>query len=261
MNGVTEAQDEVGFKNVKARDVLDVRRTVDGGVIRQSAIYVENFKAFAIKTAKSILEMCRVVYEAKKNLNSLEFAEFCILIGRKEEDSTIRKYLAIGEAYPRLINYAEHLPNAWTSIYQITLISSDKFSELIDAKANLKDMTGQSIQKFISGERSSAAQNQKRLPSALIYFKKEPSVPQWNYFRVVLNKIVSACNDLELYTETTPRYKQLIKDLKKQNSQNAKIQRKIQAKIQKDVDEGNMCYRPDLFDYGDSFDKERGEFV
>lgn len=228
---------------------------------KRKEIYVSQFSALAVKTSKSTLEMCRVVYEAKNNLNPSEFLGFCKDIGRKEEDSTIRKYLAIGEAYPRFITYAEHLPNAWTSIYQITLIPAEKFSEMMDAKSNLKNLTGQAIQKLISGQIATKSESQKRFPSALIYFKKEPSVPQWNYFTVVLNKIISECNDLQLYFETTPRYKKLIKDLKKANRENAKLQRKIKVNTKKDVDERNIVYRPDLFDYGASFDNIKGDFI
>lgn len=223
--------------------------------------YVSKFSALAVKTAKSTLEMCRVVYEAKKNLEPSDFADFCIDIGRKEEDSTIRKHLAIGEAYPRFIAHADKLPNAWTSIYQITLIPSDKFAELIESKTDLKDMTGSALQKLIAGEPTATSPSEKSAPSALIYFKKEPTVPQWNYFRVVLNKLISECADLDLYTETTPRYKNLIKDLKKENRENAKRQNRLKIETQKAIDERNICYRPDLFNYGEVFDKEKGDFV
>jgi hypothetical protein len=81
--------------------------------------FVYEFSAFAVKTAQATLEMCRVVYNAKQALESHDFLNFCNDIGRKGEDSTVRKYLKIGEKYDQFYQYAELLPNSWTSIYEI----------------------------------------------------------------------------------------------------------------------------------------------
>ena len=59
--------------------------------------YKTEFNSWSKKTAQSTLEMCRVVYEAKKELGSQDFLKFCNEIGRKGEDATVRKYLKIGE--------------------------------------------------------------------------------------------------------------------------------------------------------------------
>ena len=68
--------------------------------------FVQNFHGFAKKTAQSTLEMCKVVYDAKHTLTNDNFDSFCREIGQKSSDSTIRKYLAIGEKYDDFINYA-----------------------------------------------------------------------------------------------------------------------------------------------------------
>lgn len=77
--------------------------------------FVQDFHGFAVKTAQSTVEMCRVVYEAKTSLTKDEYLAFLNDIGHKSETSTIRKYLAIGEKYDKLIQYAVLLPNSWTS--------------------------------------------------------------------------------------------------------------------------------------------------
>jgi hypothetical protein len=77
--------------------------------------YKSEFNQWSKKTAQSTLEMCRVVYEAKKELDSQDFLKFCNDIGRNGMDATVRKYLKIGEKYDQFFQYAELLPNSWTS--------------------------------------------------------------------------------------------------------------------------------------------------
>ena len=60
--------------------------------------FFSEYSKFAVKTAQSTVEMCRVVYEAKKTLEKSEYESFLKDVGRTTEDSTIRKYLAIGES-------------------------------------------------------------------------------------------------------------------------------------------------------------------
>lgn len=111
--------------------------------------YLSDYSVFATKTAQSTIEMCRVVYEAKQDLSKEEFLGFCDAIGHKSENSTIRKYLAIGEKYAQFINHAELLPNSWTSIYLITQISADNFNALIATNNSMASMTGKQIQNLI----------------------------------------------------------------------------------------------------------------
>jgi hypothetical protein len=118
--------------------------------------YVSEYQLFAVKTAQSTLEMCRVVHEAKKSLVKDEFAKFCNHIAQKPENSTIRKYLAIGARYQQLIDCAELLPNSWTSIYQITQIPADTFNALVATSSDMSSFTGKDIQKLIDGSNNSS---------------------------------------------------------------------------------------------------------
>jgi predicted Zn-dependent protease with MMP-like domain len=88
--------------------------------------YKTEFNAWSKKTAQSTLEMCRVVYEAKRELESQDFLKFCNEIGRKGEDATARKFLKIGEKYDQFYQYAELLPNSWKSIHS-------ELSDLLDS--------------------------------------------------------------------------------------------------------------------------------
>ncbi|OZA09783.1 MAG: hypothetical protein B7Y05_17845, partial [Polynucleobacter sp. 24-46-87] len=72
--------------------------------------YVTAFKAGVEKTARSTLEMCRVVYEAEQSLDKFQFKTFCDEVGLKDYSSTVRKFSAIGRVYPRFIQYVDQLP-------------------------------------------------------------------------------------------------------------------------------------------------------
>jgi membrane-associated HD superfamily phosphohydrolase len=122
--------------------------TIEHHVTKRERLYSE-YSNFAVKTAQSTVEMCRVVSEAKKTLSSSEYSEFLNDIGHKSETSTIRKYLAIGEQYDKLIQYTNLLPNSWTSIYTITQLSSDTFDALAATDTDMSKMSGKEIKTLV----------------------------------------------------------------------------------------------------------------
>lgn len=111
--------------------------------------FTSEFNAWSKKTAQSTLEMCRVVFEAKKELESQDFLKFCNAIGRKGEDATVRKYLKIGEKYGKFYQYANLLPNSWTSIYEITQLPSEMFETLVTTENSMANMTGAQIKELM----------------------------------------------------------------------------------------------------------------
>lgn len=111
--------------------------------------FASEFNTWSKKTAQSTLEMCRVVFEAKTELQSQDFLKFCNAIGRKGEDATVRKYLRIGEKYDKFYQYANLLPNSWTSIYEITQLPSDIFEALVTTENSMANMTGTQIKELM----------------------------------------------------------------------------------------------------------------
>jgi hypothetical protein len=126
----------------------DTCLTIEHHVTKRERLYSE-YSNFAVKTAQSTVEMCRVVSEAKKTLSSSEYSEFLNDIGHKSETSTIRKYLAIGEQYDKLIQYTNLLPNSWTSIYTITQLGSDTFNALAATDTDMSKMSGKEIKTLL----------------------------------------------------------------------------------------------------------------
>ena len=133
--------------------------------------FVQDFHGFAKKTAQSTLEMCKVVYDAKHTLTNDNFDSFCREIGQKSSDSTIRKYLAIGEKYDDFINYADRLPNSWTSIYKITQIDSTTFSALVSTDNTFATMKAKDIDLLINPNKASqskSTQNSSKQSTAAV---------------------------------------------------------------------------------------------
>jgi hypothetical protein len=112
--------------------------------------FYSEYSKFAVKTAQSTVEMCRVVYEAKKSLDKSEYASFLQDIGRKTEDSTIRKYLAIGERYDDLIAYTNLLPASWTSMYEVIQLPAESFMAMVTLGESMANLTGAQIKRLKS---------------------------------------------------------------------------------------------------------------
>ena len=119
--------------------------------------FLSEYTAFAVKTAKATVEMCRVVYEAKTQLAKYEYLRFLRDIHHSSEDSTIRKYLAIGERYDKLIQYTNLLPSSWTSIYEITQIPSDVFDALVSTGSSMANLKGAQIKLLKDANKKSDA--------------------------------------------------------------------------------------------------------
>ena len=128
---------------------IRVLETNDGLVVRHFVSARERFfseySKFAVKTAQSTVEMCRVIFEAKKSLEKSEYIRLLNDVGHKSEDSTIRKYLAIGERYDDLIACTNLLPSSWTSIYQITQIPAESFMAMVATGNSMVNLTGAQI--------------------------------------------------------------------------------------------------------------------
>lgn len=127
---------------------LSVERAIDDDVNlvkHDRAHYVAEFKRGVERTARATLEMCRVVYEASRALDTYQFQNFCKDIGYRDSSSTVRKFTAIGKVYPRFIEYADQLPSGWTAIYQITQIPADDFEAYLKHGKRLDELKGKRL--------------------------------------------------------------------------------------------------------------------
>ena len=130
------------------------------GLIQVSVI---EFKGYAKKTAENILEMGRVVFEAKKNLktNKGEFEAFCAGVGFKSDSSSIKKLAQIGKAYSFMKSHADHLPNNWTTVYEIARLTEDQLNTFIDQGLIHQNVLGSVIKTLNGSKRDDEAVSEK----------------------------------------------------------------------------------------------------
>jgi hypothetical protein len=149
-NSVLNGTNEVTNQDIGQIRVIETESGIEMKYhITDRERFFSQYSLFAIKTAQSTVEMCRVVFEAKEELSRDEFSEFCTDIGHKGEDSTVRKYLAIGAAYERLIKFADKMPSKWTSIYTITQIPSETFNALAQVGESFAQLSGNQIKALV----------------------------------------------------------------------------------------------------------------
>ena len=159
-NGTTMDHDsDVSRSNIEeGLGRIRIVETKDGLELKHHVTARERFfseySKFAVKTAQSTVEMCRVVYEAKKTLEKSEYESFLKDVGRTTEDSTIRKYLAIGERYDDLIAHTNLLPASWTSIYEITQLPAESFMAMVAMGESMANLTGAQL-KLLRGVNAS----------------------------------------------------------------------------------------------------------
>lgn len=168
--------------------------------------YVKQYRIAEERSAREVLVMCRLVYEANKSLNSADFSDFCNDIGYKDSSSVIRKFIVIGKLQPRLVAYADLLPASWSSIYSLTQIPAQSFENMIQMKRSFKELTVAEVNKLVKETRdlnnvgdivkpalfTAEEKNDKILGStvlAKVYFTKMPDDLDWHAFEKALNEV------------------------------------------------------------------------
>jgi hypothetical protein len=87
--------------------------------------YVADYSHLVEMTARSNLQMHRVVYEAQQSLPHGEFKDFCEEIG-SDAPRLIRKHVAIGKSAPQMIRYSNRYP-IWSVLLFIMQMPHDTF--------------------------------------------------------------------------------------------------------------------------------------
>lgn len=108
----------------------------------------ERFNSYQRKTAENIIEMGRIVIEAKSR-SELEFNDFCSLIGYDSSSSTIRKLATIGQKYEYLISRSDKLPPNWTVIYDIARLGEETIEGYINNNQISSKSSGSYIEKLL----------------------------------------------------------------------------------------------------------------
>jgi hypothetical protein len=111
----------------------------------------ERFNLYQRKTAENIIEMGRIVIEAKKR-SELDFDDFCLLIGYPSSSSSIRKLISIGQKYEYLISRSDRLPHAWTVIYEISRMDEAEIEGHIEKNSITSLTNGAAVNKLLNSK-------------------------------------------------------------------------------------------------------------
>ncbi len=163
--------------------------------------YIASFKAAFSKTAKSVLEIGRIVYQAKSNLKSEQYELFAIQIGFKSSSSTLQKLITIGSKYDLLIENVELLPANWTTLYDIAQLPTDKFEQCVDQGLIQPNLKGKEIKPLLPNYNPS----KQKLIKTSIPYRSESSSSQYK-----LALFLGSSPD----QETVEKLKKIIKECK-----------------------------------------------
>lgn len=128
-----------------------------------TVVLVEKFQTQARKTAESILEMGKIVFEAKKLVPS-QFCFFCESIGFDHTSPTLRKFASIGEKYELLISKSKNLPSNWTTIYDVALLGNELIEEYVNDGSINQATTGKEVKVLLGKDKNINEKGTKAKP-------------------------------------------------------------------------------------------------
>ena len=108
------------------------------------------------KTVVAILHTAQCVFEAKRQLNRTSFKALAVKFG---SESSLSKWLTIGERAEVLMIHDDALPASRTSLYHLSRLPSDKFNECLATKQIHACMTNASAAALLAAPPPSASTN------------------------------------------------------------------------------------------------------
>jgi hypothetical protein len=156
----------------------------------------ERFNSYQRKTAENIIEMGRIVIEAKSRSES-EFDDFCSLIGYDSSSSTIRKLATIGQKYEYLISRSDKLPPNWTVIYDIARLGEETIEGYINNNQISSRSSGSYIEKLLARHnlKTRNSRGRSKLPANQ---NVQNGTPEQLHFSAKVKKLTLKTNLIEL---------------------------------------------------------------
>jgi hypothetical protein len=133
-------------------------------ITAEVATYVTQFNAHSKRSVESYLEMCRVVFIAKRKLGKSMFNEFCAEINLAAGSSSISKMTTIGSKYSVLYENRDQLPSAWTTIYPLATLPEHVLIEKLTDKTIHQGMDGKDAKALVPTKRKYVKADLKEFP-------------------------------------------------------------------------------------------------
>ena len=106
------------------------------------------------KTAIAILELAKVVGDAKRELSKELFVEFREAIGANaSKDTYIKKLLCIAKASARFTSISDRLPPSYTTLYSLSQMKDDVFKKISTDDVISPEMTARTLVNYLKMKR------------------------------------------------------------------------------------------------------------
>jgi hypothetical protein len=133
------------------------KQELEQTVLRFSTEYQEKEAAYRLQngeTAKSVLELCKVVYDASSSLGKSKsyLKDFREKNGLGDK-STYSQFKTIGLNFARLNPHASVLPSSWYTLYKIAKLDDAQFAHAIES-GKLRPFVTQREVRELSGKKT-----------------------------------------------------------------------------------------------------------
>jgi hypothetical protein len=168
--------------------------------------FVVRFDVWKNKTAEALIELGKVVYDAKNELDAQGLSQFCKRVGLDVESSTFRKMYQVGHKAIRFTPLLAKLPPNWTTLYGLATFEDEQFqraAEVLEPTSTFK-----ALKEAAGMETTSKSAN---IFEITLTFQQEPT--QNDYYKA-LEYINDAKKQLSAEVRQNARSKNLDKHFK-----------------------------------------------
>jgi len=173
--------------------------------------FASQYRLCIQKTAAAILELANVVGDAKRDLSKELFIEFREAIGASaSKDSYIKKLLCIANASARLNSLSDKLPPSYTTLYTLSKMPDDAFTQVCKDDLISPRMTALSLSPYTDKKSTSTAID------VLLSFKNVSDSDKL----IAYNQIQAICSkfNIELKSKVASPFSSKIKKLSDLNA-------------------------------------------
>ena len=90
--------------------------------------------------------------QAERVLPPAEFERFCDEVRLSKNGSTHRKLKKIGQNASRFKAVLDHLPNNWTTVYELSKLPNEQFDRVVSSGALTPQMTARELKQIATGK-------------------------------------------------------------------------------------------------------------
>ena len=156
--------------------------------------FATQYRLCVQKTAIAILELAKVVGDAKRELSKELFVEFREAIGANaSKDTYIKKLLCIAKASARFTSISERLPPSYTTLYSLSQMKDDVFKKISTDDVISPEMTARTLVNYLKMKRVVVSAKKIRQNNQCVTFILDLKNIEKNTAVNVLKEIEKVC--------------------------------------------------------------------